>query len=82
MIQRIASVISISLALSLAGPAQADDRLDAPATGFYGNSVVLFFGLQGFFGCRGHTDAPVEEGETAWAVFRISIAETDLSFAG
>jgi hypothetical protein len=35
-IQRIASAISISLALGLAAPVQADDRLEGAATGFYG----------------------------------------------
>jgi hypothetical protein len=35
-IQRIAAFISISLALGLAGPAQADERTDAAASGFYG----------------------------------------------
>ena len=35
-IQRIAALFSISLALGLSAPAQADDRVAAPATGFYG----------------------------------------------
>jgi hypothetical protein len=34
--QRIASLISISLAVGLAAPAQADDRHEPLATGFYG----------------------------------------------
>ena len=36
IIQRIAASFSILLALGLAGPAQADDRAPAPASGFYG----------------------------------------------
>jgi opacity protein-like surface antigen len=36
IIQRIGVFFSISLALGLAAPAQADDRLAAPASGFYG----------------------------------------------
>ena len=35
-IQRIAALISISLALGLAAPVQAEDRVAASATGFYG----------------------------------------------
>ena len=35
-IQRIAALFSISLALGLAAPAQADDRAAAAASGFYG----------------------------------------------
>jgi hypothetical protein len=35
-VQGVASLISISLALGLAGPVQAEDRPDAAQTGFYG----------------------------------------------
>jgi hypothetical protein len=35
-IQRLTTLISISLALGLTGLAQAEDRVDAAATGFYG----------------------------------------------
>src|SRR5258705_5867938 len=40
IIQCIALVISISLALGVAAPAQADDRLPSDASGFYGGVSV------------------------------------------